>query len=51
MHDAGKAVLVLSAVFMAMLLFAIATGFYASRTAHQPVATTHLSLLVDSPLY
>ncbi len=50
-NDVGKAIFVLSAVFVVMLLFALTTGFYASRTGPQPVATTHLSLSADPLLH
>lgn len=50
-NDVRKAALVLSAVFVVMLLFALATGLYASRTGHQPVATTHLSTPTDLPIH
>ena len=41
-NDVGQTILILSPVFVVMLLFAVATGFFASRTSQQPVATTHL---------
>jgi hypothetical protein len=47
-NDVERAILVLSAVFVVMLLFAIVTGFYTARTSHQSGATTHLS---DSSLH
>ena len=43
-NDVGRAILVLSAVFVVMLLIAIVTGFYSTQIGHQPVATTHLSI-------
>ena len=41
--DVGRAMLVLSAVLVVMLLMAIATGFY-SALIDQPVETTQLSI-------
>ena len=43
-NDVGKAIFVLSAVFVVMLVFAFVTAFYASRTSRQPATTTHLSV-------
>ena len=50
-NDVGRAILVLSAVFVVMLLIAIATVFYSARIGHSPVETTHLSTPTDPPLH
>jgi hypothetical protein len=43
-NDVGKAIFVLSAVFVVMLVFALVTTVYASRTSRQPATTTHLTV-------
>lgn len=42
--EARRAVLAISAVFVVMLLFAIATGYYTSRAVHPSVTTSHLDV-------
>ena len=42
--EARGAVLAITAVFVVMLLFAIGTGYYTSRTVHPSVTTSHLDV-------
>jgi len=43
-NDVGKAIFVLSAVFVVILMFALVTAIYTSRASHQPATTTRLSV-------
>jgi hypothetical protein len=42
-NEVGRAILVLSAVFVVLLIIAIVTSFYSTQIGRQPLATTHLS--------
>jgi hypothetical protein len=46
-NDVGRAILVLSAVFVVLLIIAIVTSFYSTQIGRQPLATTHLSTPAD----
>jgi hypothetical protein len=43
-NDVGKAIFVLSAVLIVVLMFAVVSAIYTSRASHQPATTAHLSV-------